>query len=131
MAQDPAVGPVTLYDAFGNPLPVKPAEAAMTEAPPAMDMVSLPGLEATLNALKMPDLRKMAEEVGASPARSRAITIERILVAFSALKEADEGGIPDIPDTWQAPPPNTEVAPGIQHSVRVRRIQEASGKKGE
>ena len=144
MAKDPVIGPVTLYDAHGNPLPVKPDEVVVTEEPTALDeavvatkeptalaLASLPGLETTLKALKMPDLRKMAKEVGSRPARTKVETIERIMVAFTALKEAGEK-MPSMSDAaWQAPPPIDREVPGLQKSVRVRRIHEASGKKGE
>lgn len=175
MAKDPAVGPVTLYDAFGNPLPVlppaeevsveiveeaqdpakniaeepveEPEKATEDKEPSKLDMINLPGLEATLNALKMPDLRQMAKQVGVMSGRTKAKTIERILIAFTEMKASGEG-LHDLPDDWQVPPPpipppGSDIsytllgAPpsfssaSIQKSVRVRRIEAASGKKSE
>jgi len=135
MAKDPAVGPVTLYDAHGNPLPVINPDAELG-VPEEAAPIDLPAMRTTLEGLKMPALRAFANDIGVKSARSRAETIERLM---AALGTAGATGI-DIPDDWQAPPlaipPTTSPYGGqnyppqpVQKSVRVRRIEEAGGKK--
>lgn len=133
MAKDPAVGPVTLYDAHGNPLPVINPDAELG-VPEEAAPIDLPVMRTTLEGMKMPALRAFAKDIGAKPARSKAETVERIMAALSAGVTSV-----DLPDDWQAPPltvPSSDSPFGpastpqpTQKSVRVRRIEEASGKK--
>lgn len=154
MAKDPVVGPVTLYDEQGFPVAVDPndvveVEAEVVEAEeveieaepepePKSPAVDLPAMRATLEGMKMPELRAFAKDIGVQPARSLAETIDRMMAAFG------EGLDPsDLPDDWQAPPlpvpiPSSQFGPayppappeGVGKSVRIRRIEDAAtGKK--
>lgn len=137
MAKDPTIGPVTLYDAFGNP--INPA-ATSSEPTEEAAIVDLPAMRTTLESMKMPALRAFAEDIGLKSARSKAETIERLMDAMAKGVQSE-----GLPDDWQAPPlPIPLPRPGdspfgsayppipqeVQKSVRVRRIEEAGGKKG-